>query len=42
MILRMDDTDEERSTKAFEKGILEDLEWLGMDWDDFARQSVAA
>jgi len=40
MLLRMDDTDEERSTKEFEKGILEDLEWLGIDWDDFARQSA--
>lgn len=40
MLLRMDDTDEERSTKEFEKGILEDLQWLGVDWDDFARQST--
>ncbi|RED53931.1 glutamate--tRNA ligase [Aestuariispira insulae] len=38
-LLRMDDTDEARSTKAYEEGIMADLEWLGMDHDEFARQS---
>ena len=38
-LLRMDDTDEARSTKAYEDGIYADLEWLGMDHDEFARQS---
>ncbi|MDF1721440.1 MAG: glutamate--tRNA ligase [Minwuia sp.] len=38
-VLRIDDTDTERSTAAFEAGILGDLEWLGLHWDDFARQS---
>lgn len=38
-LLRIDDTDAERSTKAYEEAILRDLEWLGLDWDEFARQS---
>ncbi|MEQ9487660.1 MAG: glutamate--tRNA ligase [Alphaproteobacteria bacterium] len=39
-LLRMDDTDTERSTAEYEDGIIEDLKWLGLDWDDFARQSA--
>jgi len=39
-LLRMDDTDRERSTKDYERAILEDLTWLGLDWDDFVRQSA--
>ena len=38
-LLRSDDTDQERSTTAFEDGIQDDLRWLGLGWDDFARQS---
>ncbi len=38
-VLRIDDTDRERSTKAFEEGILADLAWLGMTQDAFMRQS---
>ncbi len=38
-ILRIDDTDAERSTLEYEKGIKEDLEWLGLHWDGFFRQS---
>ena len=38
-LLRLDDTDLERSTAAFAAGIEEDLAWLGLAWDDFARQS---
>lgn len=38
-VLRMDDTDEERSTAEFAAGIEEDLCWLGLDWDEFLRQS---
>ena len=38
-LLRSDDTDQERSTEAYEDQIQEDLRWLGLDWDDFARQS---
>lgn len=38
-LLRLDDTDRERSTEAYAEGIEEDLRWLGLDWDAFARQS---
>lgn len=33
-LLRIEDTDKERSSLTFEKTILEDLEWLGLDWDE--------
>jgi glutamyl-tRNA synthetase len=33
-ILRIEDTDAERSTKDSERGIVEDLQWLGLDWDE--------
>jgi nondiscriminating glutamyl-tRNA synthetase len=33
-ILRIEDTDAERSKKEFEEGILEDLRWLGLEWDE--------
>ena len=33
-ILRIEDTDIERSTRESEIGILEDLRWLGLDWDE--------
>jgi len=33
-ILRFEDTDQNRSTKEFEKKIIEDLKWLGLDWDE--------
>ncbi len=38
-MLRLDDTDRERSTAAFAEGIEHDLTWLGFVWDRFARQS---
>ncbi|HKO09936.1 MAG TPA: glutamate--tRNA ligase [Alphaproteobacteria bacterium] len=38
-LLRIDDTDEERSTRAYEEAIEQDLGWLGLRWDRFARQS---
>jgi glutamyl-tRNA synthetase len=38
-VLRLDDTDRERSTEAFAAAIREDLAWLGLDWDDTFRQS---
>ena len=34
MVLRIEDTDEERSTLASIDGIIEGLNWLGMDWDE--------
>lgn len=38
-ILRIDDTDRERSTKAYEDGIRADLAWLGLEWDETFKQS---
>lgn len=38
-MLRLDDTDTERSTEAFATAIQEDLKWLGLNWDSMARQS---
>jgi glutamyl-tRNA synthetase len=38
-LLRLDDTDTERSTAAFAEGIVADLAWLGLTHDLFARQS---
>ena len=33
-ILRIEDTDQERTSKACEKNLMEDLHWLSMDWDE--------
>ncbi len=33
-VLRIEDTDRERSTKAFEDSILDGMRWLGLDWDE--------
>src|SRR3989344_5609904 len=38
-ILRIEDTDLERSAKYFEEDILESLKWLGLEWDEFYKQS---
>ncbi|TVV70781.1 glutamate--tRNA ligase [Sphingomonas solaris] len=38
-LLRLDDTDAERSTEAFAGSIREDLAWLGLTPDEEARQS---
>lgn len=38
-VLRLDDTDRERSTEAFAAGIEQDMRWLGLDWDEKHRQS---
>lgn len=39
LLLRLDDTDRERSTEAFALGIQDDLRWLGLGWDSCVRQS---
>src|SRR5271170_2515605 len=39
MILRIDDTDVERNTQASLDSIFDGLQWLGLDWDEFYRQS---
>ena len=33
-VLRIEDTDTERSTRESEAAILEGLQWLGLDWDE--------
>jgi len=38
-LLRLDDTDRERSRPEHAAAIETDLRWLGLDWDEFARQS---
>lgn len=38
-LLRIDDTDIERSREEYVEGIKADLRWLGLDWDAEARQS---
>jgi glutamyl-tRNA synthetase len=38
-MLRLDDTDQERSREDLAQFIERDLRWLGLEWDRFARQS---
>lgn len=40
--LRLDDTDQERSRPEYERGIEQDLAWLGIAWDEIFRQSDRA
>src|SRR6185312_7207378 len=43
LLLRIDDTDPARNLPGGEDGVLEDLEWLGVDWDEGpVRQSSRA
>ncbi|MBS0564497.1 MAG: glutamate--tRNA ligase [Proteobacteria bacterium] len=39
-ILRLDDTDRERSKQEYADGIMEDLDWLGLHWDRVEKQSL--
>ncbi len=39
LLLRLDDTDTERGRPEYEQGIYDDLRWLGIEWDEQARQS---
>jgi glutamyl-tRNA synthetase len=39
LMLRMDDTDTARSRPEYEAAIQEDLRWLGIPWNHYARQS---
>ena len=38
-VLRIDDTDANRSSKEFEKSIKDDLKWLGLNWSYTFNQS---
>jgi glutamyl-tRNA synthetase len=39
VILRLDDTDPKRCKDEYRDAIVEDLKWLGLDWDEFYKQS---
>lgn len=39
-VLRIDDTDAERSKEEYVEGVKEDLTWLGITWDRVERQSL--
>ena len=39
-ILRIDDTDPERSKEAYVEAIQQDMTWLGLSWDRVERQSL--
>jgi len=34
MVLRLEDTDLERSSAEFERDIIDSLQWMGIDWDE--------
>ena len=34
MVLRMEDLDPDRSRPEYASGLIEDLQWLGLDWDE--------
>ena len=38
-VLRMDDTDTERSKPEYEQAVYEDMRWLGISWDRLEHQS---
>lgn len=38
-VLRIEDTDKERSKKEYEDNVIESLNWLGLSYDKFYRQS---
>lgn len=38
-ILRIEDTDKKRSKEEFEENIISGLKWLGIEWDEFYKQS---
>jgi len=41
-VLRIEDTDVERSKTEFEEDIKKGLKWLGIEWDEFHKQSERA
>ncbi|MCA9398553.1 MAG: glutamate--tRNA ligase, partial [Candidatus Omnitrophica bacterium] len=38
-VLRIEDTDQQRSKKEYEEEILRSMKWLGLDWDELYYQS---
>ena len=41
VVLRIEDTDAERSKAGFEKQLIQDLVWLGLDWDEGPNENDA-
>ncbi|MBS3740091.1 glutamate--tRNA ligase [Candidatus Bipolaricaulota bacterium] len=39
LILRIEDTDSERSEEKYTKTLKKDLKWLGLNWDEYYKQS---
>jgi glutamyl-tRNA synthetase len=39
-VLRVEDTDLERSTRKSEEAVLADLAWLGLEWDEGALSTL--
>ena len=39
-LLRIEDTDQKRSSDSASVGFLKDLKWLGIDWDQIGRAHV--
>jgi glutamyl-tRNA synthetase len=39
-ILRLDDTDQERSKQEYADALMQDLDWLGLHWDRVEKQSA--
>lgn len=39
LILRIEDTDSERSKEKYTKTLKKDLKWLGLNWDEYYKQS---
>ncbi|HEX8947206.1 MAG TPA: glutamate--tRNA ligase family protein [Candidatus Paceibacterota bacterium] len=42
IVFRSEDTDRTRSKREYEDEIIEGLHWLGIEWDEFSRQSEHA
>jgi len=38
-VLRIEDTDQQRSKKEYEEEILDSMKWLGLDWEELVYQS---
>ena len=39
-LIRIEDTDKERSKAEYEKNILDGLDWLGLEYDELYKQST--
>ena len=39
LVVRVEDTDQERSSREFEESQMNDLKWLGIEWDESAEKN---